>query len=118
MRTMPAAVANHWTTMTERGRTRGAHSRERAAQMIAIHGLDLIPTDHVPRGVRGATLEAWKEGLSKAALINRKGNDREQFRRIRVTLQDAGMIGVWEEFVWPSHSITCDALAPSRHTTL
>src|SRR5258708_36170109 len=51
MRTMPAAVANHWTTMTERGRTRGAHSRERAAQMIAIHKLDLHPTHHVPRGL-------------------------------------------------------------------
>ncbi len=37
----------------------------------------------------------------KLAIINPKGNHREQFKRIRVTLQNAKIIGIWEDFVWP-----------------
>jgi hypothetical protein len=32
--------------------------------------------------------------------VNEDGNPREQFRRIRVTLQEQGYIGVWDDFVW------------------
>jgi len=61
-----------------------------------------IPTDpHVPAGVTGVTLDDWRERLLKLAIINAKGNPREQFRRIRVTLQNAKIIGIWEDFVWP-----------------
>jgi hypothetical protein len=59
------------------------------------------PTDeHVPTGVKGVTLEQWRERLVKLAIINIKGNPREQFRRIHVTLKARGIIGIWEEFVW------------------
>jgi hypothetical protein len=60
------------------------------------------PTDpHVPAGVTGVTLDQWRDHLLKIALINAKGNYREQFKRIRVTLQNAKAIGIWEEFAWP-----------------
>jgi hypothetical protein len=60
------------------------------------------PTDpHVPAGVTGVTLDQWRDHLLKIALINAKGNYREQFKRIRVTLQNAKAIGIWEDFAWP-----------------
>jgi hypothetical protein len=60
------------------------------------------PTDpHVPAGVTGVTLDTWRDRLMKLAIINPKGNHREQFKRIRVTLQNAKIIGIWEDFVWP-----------------
>jgi hypothetical protein len=55
----------------------------------------------IPRGVTCVTLDAWRDRLTKLAIINAKGNPREQFRRIRVTLQNAKIIGIWEDFVWP-----------------
>jgi hypothetical protein len=48
----------------------------------------------------GATLEGWRHMLRCDGLINPKGNEREQFRRIRVTLEDAGLIGLSGDFVW------------------
>jgi hypothetical protein len=61
-----------------------------------------IPADpHVPAGVTGVTLTKWRDHLLKIALINADGNYREQFKRIRVTLQNAKIIGIWGDFVWP-----------------
>jgi hypothetical protein len=54
----------------------------------------------IPRGVTCVTLDAWRDRLTKLAIINAKGNPREQFRRIRVTLQNARIIGIWDDFVW------------------
>jgi hypothetical protein len=60
------------------------------------------PTDpHVSAGVTGVTLDQWRDHLLKIALINAEGNYREQFKRIRVTLQNAKIIGIWGDFVWP-----------------
>jgi hypothetical protein len=62
----------------------------------------LPPTDpHVPKGVTGVTLDIWRDRLLKLAIINPEGNPREQFKRIRVTLQNAMIIGIWEDFAWP-----------------
>jgi hypothetical protein len=55
----------------------------------------------IPKGVTYVTLDEWRDRLLKHAIINAKGNHREQFKRIRVTLQNAGIIGIWENFVWP-----------------
>jgi KaiC/GvpD/RAD55 family RecA-like ATPase len=57
-------------------------------------------SDHVPAGAKGVPLVLWREYLIKAGVINEDGNPREQFRRIRVTLQEHGYIGVWGDFVW------------------
>jgi hypothetical protein len=60
------------------------------------------PADpHVPKGVAGTTMDLWRDRLLKLAIINPKANYREQFKRIRVALQNASAIGIWEEFVWP-----------------
>lgn len=59
------------------------------------------PSQQVPAGVTSVTLNEWKEQLLKAGILNAEGNPREQFRRIRVTLQNAKIIGVWDEYVWP-----------------
>jgi AAA domain len=55
----------------------------------------------VPAGVTGVTLTQWRDRLQKLAIINADGSYREQFKRIRVTLQNAKIIGIWEDFVWP-----------------
>jgi hypothetical protein len=57
-------------------------------------------TGHAPKGVTCVTLDIWRDRLLKLAIINAKGNHREQFKRIRVTLQNAMATGVWEDFVW------------------
>ena len=51
-------------------------------------------------GPRGVTLDEWRDRLGKAAVINVKGNPRQEFKRIREDLQNAKLIGVWDEFVW------------------
>lgn len=61
----------------------------------------LVPaSDRIPRGVTCVTLDQWREQLMKTQLVNRDGSYREQFRRIHVTLKNAGAIGIWENFVW------------------
>jgi hypothetical protein len=73
---------------------------------MADHASDLPPSAHIPRAAKGVTLTLWKGYLEKARVINPEGNPREQFRRIRVTLQERGFIGVWDDFVWLSHAVT------------
>lgn len=53
-----------------------------------------------PAGVKAVTLIEWREHLVKAGVINRDGNPREEFSRIRVTLMNADVVGIWEDFVW------------------
>lgn len=69
-------------------------------ECLADSGAAAPPSDRIPAGVKTVTLSEWKERLSKVGIINAEGNPREQFRRIRVTLQTARAIGVWEDFVW------------------
>jgi hypothetical protein len=70
------------------------------------HSANIPPSTHVPVGARGVTLDLWRSFLEKAGVINPEGNSREQFKRIRVTLQGHGFIGVWGNFVWLSHAVT------------
>ena len=79
---------------------------EQLRNCLALHAVDLRPSDHVSIGARGVTLHSWRTYLEKAGVINPDGNPREQFRRIRVTLQERGFIGVWDGFVWASHAVT------------
>ena len=59
------------------------------------------PTDeHVPATAKGVTLAVWRDRLEKTRVINPKGNPRQEFHRIHVTLKNAGVISIWEEFVW------------------
>jgi hypothetical protein len=67
---------------------------------IAEEGQDPPLGNHAPAGSKGVTSKAWRSHLIKAGLINAEGNYREQFKRIRVTLQNASVIGVWEDFIW------------------
>jgi hypothetical protein len=67
---------------------------------------ELPASTYIPVGAVGVTLFQWRAYLEKASVINTEGNPREQFRRIRMTLQDRGFIGVWDEFVWLSHAVT------------
>lgn len=73
---------------------------------LADQSVDLPRDANIPLGLKGVTLEAWKTYLLAAAIINHEGNPREQFRRIRVTLQSTGIIGVWNDFVWVSRPVT------------
>jgi AAA domain-containing protein len=73
---------------------------------MADQSVEIPPSAHVPAGARGVTLAQWRGYLEKAGVINPEGNPREQFRRIRVTLQDRGYVGVWDNFVWLSQNVT------------
>jgi hypothetical protein len=91
---------------------RGSKPLARAARLglaelfnsINEHAGDPTPTpvsDNIPRGAQGVTKVRWRRRLEKADVINADGNPRQQLSRIIVTLKDAGLIGVWEDFVWP-----------------
>jgi hypothetical protein len=70
-------------------------------EAMVRHSISAPPSDHIPPGFMGVTKSVWKSYCEKAGIINAKGNPREQLRRIIVTLKGAGLIGVWDEFVWP-----------------
>lgn len=82
-------------------------------ECIADAGPPPPASTHIPRAVKVVTLAEWRKRLEKASVIDSVGNPREQFSRIRMTLLDRGAIGIWEEFVWASHSVT----SASRDTT-
>jgi AAA domain len=63
-------------------------------------GREAPVSTNIPAGARGVTLDEWRDRLGKAAVINVKGNPRQEFKRIREDLQNAKLIGVWEDFVW------------------
>jgi AAA domain len=73
---------------------------EQLHECIADLGQVRPGTTHLPAGVQSVTLEQWKERLDVTGIINRDGSHREQFRRIRVTLQNARLIGIWDDLVW------------------
>jgi hypothetical protein len=74
----------------------------RALFDLAADGADPHPySERIPMSVTCVTLNRWREHLSKIQLINADKGYREQFRRIHVTLKNAGVIGIWEDFVWP-----------------
>jgi hypothetical protein len=79
---------------------------DQLANCMADHAADIPFSSHVPKGAKGVTLDQWKGFLEKAGVINPEGNPREQFKRIRVTLQERGYVGVWDNFVWLSHAVT------------
>ena len=60
-------------------------------------GREAPVSTNIPVGARGVTLDEWRDRLGKAGVINVEGNPREQFMRIREDLQNAKLIGVWEE---------------------
>lgn len=53
-----------------------------------------------PPGARAVTFERWRHMLAGDGLINPNGNPRQQFKRHRVTLENAGLIGTSDEFAW------------------
>jgi AAA domain len=67
---------------------------------IAEVGRDAPVATDIPAEARGVTLDEWRNRLGKAEVINVKGNPRQEFKRIRLDLQNAKLIGVWEGFVW------------------
>lgn len=67
---------------------------------IAEAGREGPVSPNIPAGTRGVTPDEWRDRLGKTAVINVKGNPREEFKRIREDLQNAKLIGVWEDFVW------------------
>ena len=69
------------------------------AEVVAADGRP-IDDGHVPKGIVCVTLDQWRDRLLKRSIINAKGSYREQFKRIRFALQNAGAIGIWEESVW------------------
>ena len=68
---------------------------------IADIGQTKPASARVPAGVAYVTLTQWRDYLFKLAVINPEGSGyREQFRRLRIALKNAGVIGIWEEHAW------------------
>lgn len=63
----------------------------------------LPASDHVPNGAKGVKIEEWKQYLFKAGLINQDAGYRTQFKRMCATLQSAGYIGIWDDWVCINH---------------
>lgn len=61
---------------------------------------DIPSSTHVPNGAKGVLVQLWKDYLIQAKTINEDGNPREEFKRIYVTLQERGYIGIWGDYVW------------------
>jgi hypothetical protein len=73
-------------------------------ECLADMGKPAPASNHIPEAVQTVTLDAWKDYCEKLAVITpkgqKKGNPREQFRRLHVTLRNAGAIGIWDNNVW------------------
>ena len=90
------------------------------ADCIIDQGVILPPSRQVPSHVTGVTLEQWRDYLQQAGIINRDGNPRQQFGRIKDKLVETGRIAIWGNLVWlvreVSHS-TDARRGPSFHNT-
>jgi hypothetical protein len=69
-------------------------------ECLAEMGKPAPASDHIPKGVKTVTLDEWKTFCMKRSIVNKKGNHREEFKRIHVTLGNACAIGIWDEHVW------------------
>lgn len=99
-----------------------AHARQKKISPAAKQALAMLHdamidnaqaapiSEHVPAGIQGVTKSVWRRFCEKGGIINPEGNPRQQLIRLSVTLKDAGFIGVWDDFVWPSQGVT------SRHS--
>lgn len=67
---------------------------------LCDQGAPAPQSEHIPKGVQTVTLGAWKDYLFKAGIVTPEGSHREQFKRIRVTLQNSKKIGIWDDYVW------------------
>lgn len=79
---------------------------EHLKKCLADAPVEVPPSKDVPPGVAGVTLDLWRRYLETSGIINPEGSRREQFRRIRVTLQERRLIRVWAGFAWLSHGVT------------
>jgi hypothetical protein len=70
-------------------------------EAVAAGGSPAPASEHIPAGRKGVTKTVWRGYCEKGGIINPEGSPREQLRRFVVTLKDAGMIGVWDDFIWP-----------------
>ena len=66
---------------------------------IAEAGREAPVSTNIPAAARGVTPDEWRDRLGKAGVINLKGNPRQELS-VSVRLQNAKLIGVWEDFVW------------------
>jgi hypothetical protein len=55
---------------------------------------------HIPQSAIVVTLDHWREYLERSSTINRDGNPREQFRRLKESLREKRAIGIWDDWVW------------------
>ena len=81
--------------------------RQALAQLhesLAEFGEKAPASEYIPSTAKTVTLEQWRDRLHVTGIINKNGSYREQFKRIRVTLQNAKIIGVYNDLVW---SVTC-----------
>ena len=93
-------------------------------ECVAEGGRAAPPSSRIPGQAKGVTLDEWKSHLLKAGVINEKGNPREQFKRIHVTLQNVdrclgGFCMACHIASHGRHILTCDGVlshVTSRHT--
>lgn len=84
-------------------RTIPAHARLALDQLqncLIDLGVKHPGNEYIPPGSMCVTADQWRDYLLSAQLINSGGNYREQFKRLRVTLGDAGAIRVWNDYVF------------------
>jgi hypothetical protein len=74
--------------------------------------------EHIPKGVTTVSFAQWREYLLKHSIIEGTNYGRVQFHRIRVTLKNAGKIGIWGDFVWSVSPVSSRFKSVSRNGPL
>jgi hypothetical protein len=81
-------------------------STKAQAALQAIHeciaeGACAAPrNEYIPEEAKCITLKRWRDRLATKGIINPEGNPSEEFKRIRVRLENDRLIGTWGHFVW------------------
>jgi hypothetical protein len=78
-----------------------AHAALRALHECMTDETPPPPNEDVSAGAKSVPLDIWRDRLLSLAIINAKGNPREEFRRIHATLKSRGMIDIVQGVVWP-----------------
>jgi hypothetical protein len=74
------------------------------ADLILECGCSPPACPHIPPSRKVVTTDQWKDRLARRQLINPDGNPRQQLKRIQITLQKCGAIGIWDQHVWIAQS--------------
>lgn len=74
---------------------------EKLDDLLARDGQPAPANEHIPAGATVVSLERWRDHLRDCGAIDGDGaTARQQWSRARKGLTEAGLIAIWQDFVW------------------